>query len=214
MKNPALSDPLFRQAVEAIDSGNLKALREMVEASPRLVQEPVNFPEEGYFQNPYLICFVADNPIRHPSLPGNIVEVTRMLIDCVHRFAPDTYDRQINYTLGLVATGRIPKECGVQLELIDLLIDAGARGGASATGIPGDCQGFHSHATALHQAVSSGSLESVKLLVEADADLDVRDRVYDGTPLGWADYLQREEGIPEEMKQKCREIEAYLRSVG
>jgi len=287
MQNSDINDPVFRKAVDAIDSGDLVELQSLLDAHPRLVQEPLDLPEEGYFQHPWLVWFVAGNPIRNPTLPGNIVAVARMLITQARRHAPDTYDRQINYALGLVVTGHIPKECGVQPELIDLLIDAGARpagvigaiangnpeaaahlvrrgaeltfaaavglgreeevermapmatpedrdlalivaafrgnvkmiwyllrGGASVNAIPADCQGFHSHATALHQAVSSASPDAVRLLVEAGADLDAADRVYGGTPLDWAEYLQREEGVDEERKQKYRDIEGYLTSPG
>jgi len=47
---------------------------------------------------------------------------------------------------------------------------------------------LYSHATALHHAVWSGSMETVKVLVEAGARLDIKDTIYDGTPLGWAEY--------------------------
>jgi hypothetical protein len=44
---------------------------------------------------------------------------------------------------------------------------------------------------------------------DAGADLTVKDRIYDGTPLGWAIYLQTEE--PDEIKKKkYKEIENYL----
>jgi len=69
--------------------------------------------------------------------------------------------------------------------------------------------GFHSHATALHQAVYSGSLDSVKILVEAGANLNLEDRVYQGTPLGWARYLQKEEK-DESRKEKYSQIEKFL----
>jgi peptide-methionine (S)-S-oxide reductase len=260
-------------------------LRGLLDAHPRLVRERLGLPAEGYFRHPYLIWFVADNPIRNPTLPGNIVEVTRTLIDSIEKQAPETYSFQVDFTLGLVATGRIPKECGIQIALMDMLIDAGAepkgalgaiaqdnpeaaaylirrgaeltfavavglgweeeikrlaatatpddwslaiivaafrgnaeiiryllRGGSSVNVIPVDCQGFHGHATALHQAVSSASLESVKLLVEAGADLHAVDREYEGTPLDWAGYLQREGGVDEGRTEQYREIEAYLRS--
>lgn len=52
---------------------------------------------------------------------------------------------------------------------------------------------LYSHATPLHHAAGSGSLETVKLLVEAGAKLDIRDTVHDGTPLDWAEYLKKEE---------------------
>ena len=47
--------------------------------------------------------------------------------------------------------------------------------------------------------MDSGSLDAVKSLVEAGADQGARDRIHNGTPLGWAEYLQRPE------------IAAYLR---
>ena len=53
--------------------------------------------------------------------------------------------------------------------------------------------GFHAHGTALHHAVDSGSLAAVKVLVEAGADISLRDLSFQGTPLGWAEYLKRSE---------------------
>ena len=55
------------------------------------------------------------------------------------------------------------------------------------------CAELYAHATALHHAVSSGSLDAVKVLVEAGAALDRKDTVYGGTPLGWAEYGKRAE---------------------
>jgi hypothetical protein len=46
--------------------------------------------------------------------------------------------------------------------------------------------GYHAHSTPLHQAALAGHLDVVRLLVERGARLDVRDTIYDGTPLGWA----------------------------
>ena len=63
------------------------------------------------------------------------------------------------------------------------------------------CAELYSHAPALHHAVSSGSLEAVNVLVEAGAALDVKDTVYGGTPLGWAEY-GRHEKIAEYLRTK------------
>ena len=83
--------------------------------------------------------------------------------------------------------------------------------GADVNAFIDNSAGFHSHASPLHQAVFSGTLESVKLLVDAGADLNAKDRIYDGTPLGWAIYLQTEE--PGEIKKKKYfEIEKFLKS--
>ena len=46
----------------------------------------------------------------------------------------------------------------------------------------------HSHTTPLHQAVWSGHDAVVRLLVERGARLDIRDTIYNSTPLGWAEY--------------------------
>jgi ankyrin repeat protein len=71
--------------------------------------------------------------------------------------------------------------------VVAFLIDAGED--------PGRCNpdGFHSHSTPLHQAVWANHLDTVRVLVERGAPLDVRDTVYDGTPLDWAEYGKREE---------------------
>ena len=53
--------------------------------------------------------------------------------------------------------------------------------------------GIHSHATPLHHAVWSGRESVVRLLIERGARLDLRDRLYGGTPLGWALHGQRTE---------------------
>ena len=285
MKNEEINDAVFRAAVEAIDSGDLSTLRHLLETDPSLSNRRLDTPTEGYFAHPYLLWFVADNPIRHEKLPPNIVEVTQAIIDTLQPAGGDQYKYILNYTLGLVATGRIPKECRVQIPLMELLVSRGAQVGGKALGPIGqhnfeaaewllakgadyglaaavgldreedvkrfagnatapelyvalvvaaffgkadamrlllaagadpngsgtrdDFAGFHSHATALHQAVYSGSLECVRLLVEAGASLDATDKVYSGTPLGWAIYMQTEEKDAEKIK-RYKEIENYL----
>ena len=62
--------------------------------------------------------------------------------------------------------------------------------------------GYHSHATPLHQAIWGKHEDVVHLLVERGARLDIKDTVYQGTPLGWAIYGER------------TEIADYLRSNG
>jgi peptide-methionine (S)-S-oxide reductase len=284
MKNSDIKDPLFLKAVEAIDGGNIPVLEQMLHQLPRLVSKPLDYSTEGYFSHPYLLWFIADNPIRNGKLPPNIVDTTRLLLQYVKKQAPETFQHQIDYTLGLVATGRIPKEAGVQIQLMDLLIDIGAvpgkahgalahgnidaarhlieRGGTltlataiclhmttdierlAKTADAGereialvaasffgntrmisflidlgvdvnaclkDAGGFHSHASALHQAVYAGSVEAVKLMVNAGAKLDATDRIYAGTPLDWSQYLQREES-DETKRKNYKEIEGYLMS--
>lgn len=69
---------------------------------------------------------------------------------------------------------------------------------------------IYTHATALHHAVSSGSLAAVKLLVEAGADLEKIDKAWEGTPAQWAEFYIRE-GQGLEAEKPYPEILAYLR---
>lgn len=48
--------------------------------------------------------------------------------------------------------------------------------------------GFHSHATPLHQAALAGHLPLVRLLVEHGARIDICDSLWHGTALGWAEH--------------------------
>jgi ankyrin repeat protein len=71
----------------------------------------------------------------------------------------------------------------------------------------------HYHATPLHNAVCSGSLEAVKALVEAGARLDAKDTAYQATPLRWAEYYLSEEQSNHPAKQYAA-IVSYLREKG
>ena len=71
------------------------------------------------------------------------------------------------------------------LEIVRLLLDAGEDPSRY------NPDGYHSHSTPLHQAVSSDHGEVVRLLVERGARLDIRDTIYQGTPLDWAVYCGR-----------------------
>ncbi|HEX6084948.1 MAG TPA: ankyrin repeat domain-containing protein [Thermoanaerobaculia bacterium] len=288
-------DALFTQAVSLLDAGDVDALARLIDENPRLVRERTDFEGHAYFHRPYLLWFVAENPVRNDRLPPNIADVTRLIIDksgppasspAVSAGVPPaptrgagtapqaaggdaggppagplTLQEQLDYALALVSSGRVPREAGVQRALIDVLCDGGAspdsamltavahqeidaieqllaRGAtltltvAAALGleIPLDDadahekqraltaaafygnaraverlveagadvrafspDGFHPHATPLHQAVHAGSLDSVRILVEAGAPLDVEDRAHHSTPLGWAEYLGRPE---------------------
>ena len=65
-------------------------------------------------------------------------------------------------------------------EAVRLLLDAGERPDRY------NPESNHPHCTPLHQAVLGGHERVVRLLVERGARLDVRDTIWDGTPLGWA----------------------------
>lgn len=73
-----------------------------------------------------------------------------------------------------------------QAEAVGVLLDAGEDPNRF------NPDGFHSHSTPLHQAALAGHDDVVRLLVERGARLDVRDRIWDASPLGWALHGGRE----------------------
>jgi hypothetical protein len=66
-----------------------------------------------------------------------------------------------------------------------LALDAGADVGAF---LP-----VHAHSTALHQAALTDDVALIDLLLAHGAPTDVRDRVWNGTPLDWAIHERREQ---------------------
>ena len=117
-----IHDSVFRRAAELLDDGDVEGLRDHLRNHPGVVHQQVVFEGGNYFREPTLLEFVAENPVRHDSLPPNIVEVARVILDAGTR----TNQRAINETLSLVCSGRVSRECGVQVPLIELLCDYGA----------------------------------------------------------------------------------------
>ncbi len=56
-------------------------------------------------------------------------------------------------------------------------------------------EGLHKHTTPLHQAIFYGCLDSVRLLVAAGADIHIKDTLFDGNAIGWANHAQHEHVI-------------------
>lgn len=145
-----IEDPIFRLAVDLLDAGDVSGLRSLLNQHAKLVHRHILLEGGNYFRNPTLLEFVAENPVRHGTLPANIVEVTRAILNA----GPDSAAR--NETLMLVATGSVPRECRLQLPLIDLLCEQGADPHSAV------------HAAALH-----GEKESVAQLLQLGAQVDL-----------------------------------------
>jgi hypothetical protein len=252
-----IEDPIFHRAVSLIDGGDISGLSLLLKENPGLIHQRVLFEGGNYFRNPGLLEFIAENPIRHGVLPPNIVDVAMTLLEA----RPE--HRSVNDTLGLVVSGRVPRECKVQIPLLQLLCTYGAdpNFALQAAALHGEFEavhqlirlgakpdlailaalgrteeflshlplsdsgqrhlalalaaqygqaeivralldagedpnrynppGAHSHSTPLHQAALAGHLGVVKLLVEREARLDIKDAMWQGTPTDWAQHEGR-----------------------
>lgn len=282
--------PVFRfeSAVEAVINGDLSTLTSLLRGNPELVRarstRVTHF--DPAVHRATLLHYLAANGVEgyRQKTPGNAVDVARILLYAgseVDALA-DMYGGQCT-AMSLLVSSCHPARAGVQVELVDTLLDFGAsvegrgmgrwvsplltalvfgyakaaealvrRGAmveniavAAGLGRLQDAQvmiakadaesrhralalaaqlghvdivrllvdsgedpnrynpeGFHSHSTPLHQAILPGHLDVVRLLVERRARLDIRDKIYQGTPLGWALYAGQ------------TEIADYLRSQG
>jgi hypothetical protein len=145
-----IEDPAFRRAVDLLDAGDATGLRDHLKRHPKLVHERVEFEAGNYFHSPTLLEFIAENPIRRETLPKNVVEVAKVILDAgADRTA-------IHETLGLVSTGRVPRECEVQIALIDLFCDRGC-----------DPDG------ALEAAVTHGEFDAAEALIRRGARISL-----------------------------------------
>ena len=255
----------FESAVEAIITGNLAALESLLAESPELVRARSTRMHRGT-----LLHYIAANGVEdyRQKTPGNSVEIATTLLKAgseVDALA-DMYGGQYT-TMSMLVSSCHPAKAGVQVALVETLLDFGAAveaRGSDKWGSPlmtalafgylsaaealvkrgarvdnlaamaglgqrddvarmlamADAEsrhralalaaqhghteivrrlldagedpnrynpdGNHSHSTPLHQAALAGHDAVVRLLVERGARLDMKDKIYQATPLGWA----------------------------
>ena len=165
---------LFERATDAIVAGDVEALRTLLRAHPDLVHQR---SERAHHST--LLHYVSANGVEdyHQITPANIVDVARALLDAgaVVDAESEAYGGG-STTLGLTATSAHPRLRGVQLALMDLLIDRGARIGAIK---PGNDM--------LRAALGNGCPEAAVHLVARGATLD---NIYGAAGLGRLDVVR------------------------
>ncbi len=270
---------LFESAVEAVVSGDESGLSRLLYTRPHLIRD--RSTRRTHFDPPVhratLLHYISANGVEgfRQSTPPNAVAIAKRLLyaGADANALAGMYGGDCT-TLSLLVSSEHPARAGLQVELVDTLIDFGASpnpGGAgnwvsplqtallfgyrdaadalirrgaridqivTAAGLGrveltrsllagaedkerhaalalaaqnGQAEtvrllleagedpsrynpaGFHSHATPLHHAALAGHLPVVRLLVEAGARLDIKDRYWDGTPADWAVFGGRDE---------------------
>jgi hypothetical protein len=90
-----LEHDAWYQAVAAIDAGDVQRLQGLIAAHPRLITDRLDGSPEwlrrqagdaagDFFRHPYLLWFVAEDPVRNGRLPSNIAEITTSRIPTRH----------------------------------------------------------------------------------------------------------------------------------
>jgi peptide-methionine (S)-S-oxide reductase len=188
MGDAEVLDALFREAVSAIDAGDAPTLEQFLAAHPRLVRDRLGAPGawlrdkvggalDGLFRQPFLLWFVAEDPVRNGRLPKNIAGAARTIIRAAQREGVESLQEQLDYALRLVCWSWIARECGVQIELIDELIDSGAS--VDARSIYQHRHGTHSDA-----AIYNGNFKAAEHLLARGAPLTLTTALCLGR---WAD---------------------------
>ena len=264
----------FESAVEAVIDGDEASLASLLGAHPELVQ--ARSARVTKFDPPRhratLLHYIAANGVEgyRQRSPSNAVGIATILLKAgaeVDALA-DMYGGQCT-TMSMLVSSTPPARAGVQVPLVDVLVDFGAaveaRGAGAWTsplmtalafgfrdaaealvrrgarvehlaaaaglgrvdetrrrlaGATGEDRhralalaaqhghvdivamlldagedpnrynpkGHHAHSTPLHQAIAAGHGAVVELFIERGARLDIKDTIYQGTPLGWAVY--------------------------
>lgn len=264
----------FESAVEAVINGDVAALELLLHENLELVR--ARSARVTHFDPPVhratLLHYVAANGVEsyRQKTPKNAVEVAKTLLQAGSEAdaLADMYGGKCT-TMSMLVSSCHPAQAGVQVALVDTLLDFGAsvesrgagewtsplmtalafgyrsaaealvRRGAKVNNIAAaaalgrlaearqllatasdedrhrafalaaqhghveivrllldareepnryNLKGNHGHSTPLHQAVWSGHDAVVRLLVERGARVDIRDTIYNATPLGWAEH--------------------------
>jgi ankyrin repeat protein len=114
----------FEAAVDAIVSGDLAGLEKLLSENPELARARSTREHRST-----LLHYVSANGVEdfRQKSPKNIVEITKLLLQAGAdvNAESDAYGGR-STTLGLTATSCHPQNAGVQLPLMELLIDRGA----------------------------------------------------------------------------------------
>ena len=144
----------FEDAADAIIAGDVPKLRELLSAHPELIHERST---RGHHAP--LLHFISANGVEgyRQITPPNIVEVAKVLLDAGAEVDAESeaYGGG-SKALGLVATSAHPRRAGVQIPLIDLLLEHGAA-------MDGED---------VRSALANGCPEAAKALVERGARVD------------------------------------------
>jgi len=214
----------FEAAADAIVSGDLAGLRKLLSENPELVRARSTREHRST-----LLHYVSANGVEdfRQKTPKNILEITKLLLTAGAdvNAESDAYGGR-STTLGLAATSWHPEKAGVQLPLMELLIEHGAiidgpDGGSAVNGClhngraeAAEFLASHGARLDLEGAAGVGRLDVVKSFFHDDGSLRppaTQEQMNDG--FAWACEFGRTNVIAFLLQQGI-EVDARLRHDG
>ncbi len=155
LRNPESADAKFEAVADAIVSGDVAALRRLLREDSSLIHRRSTRTHRST-----LLHYVSANGIEdfRQRTPQNIVEIAKVLLDAGAdvNAESDAYAGH-STTLGLVATSVHPEVAGVQIALMELLLDRGAT----------------IDRRAIHACLANGRGQAAEFLARRGAHLDL-----------------------------------------
>jgi hypothetical protein len=78
-------------------AGNPGLACERLEAPGGWLRDKVSSALDGFFARPYLLWFVAEDPVRNGKLPANIAEVAQTIVRSAQRRCADRLGEQLDH---------------------------------------------------------------------------------------------------------------------
>jgi len=149
----------FETAADAVISGDVAVLKRLLRETPELIRQRSTRAHQST-----LLHYVSANGVENfrQKTPKNAVEVAKILLAAGAEVDAENTDYGRGTTLGLVATSAHPAEAGVQIALLETLLESGA----SPDGLPG---GWNP----LTAALANGRGEAAEYLATCGARLDL-----------------------------------------
>lgn len=149
----------FEFAADAVIEGNAETLQRLLRDDPKLIQERSTREHRAT-----LLHYVSANGVEdyRQKCPGNALEIAKILLKAGAEVNAPANAYGKSTALGLVATSIHPARAGVQIDLLQTLIAAGA----SVDGAPG---GWNP----LNAALANGRPEAAEFLAHNGARIDL-----------------------------------------
>jgi hypothetical protein len=151
----------FESGVEAVVNGDLAELMRLLADHPRLVHERSSLPHRAT-----LLHYVAANGVEdwRQKTPPNAVEIATLLLDAGAEpdALADMYDGQYA-TLSMLVSSAHPAQAGLQVALVDTLVEHGAAVQGRGSGL---------WVSPLMTALAFGYLDAAQALVRHGARVD------------------------------------------